>query len=266
MLYEPALRFAQRHTPRPEPAGLDVTSSLRHFSIVSWAVPPERLRARLHPRLELDLLTLDDGRVCALVSAVSFENHEFQAAAFPTPAITCGQTNYRVYVRDRETGQPAVWFLGTALDSFSVVFPKVLWDMPWHRARMRFACQEDPDAHEGYARYELDADSDDAPARLALEGLGVFAERLEGLPDVEEGLVWLTHPFVGFYDDGHGGLHTYSVWHEPVRLVEARVVEARFGLLDALGVVPHEEQGRVHSALTARRTDYTIYLPPKRVP
>ena len=42
MLYEPALRFAQRHTPRPEPTGLDVTSSLRHFSIVSWAVPPER--------------------------------------------------------------------------------------------------------------------------------------------------------------------------------------------------------------------------------
>jgi hypothetical protein len=49
-------------------------------------------------------------------------------------------------------------------------------------------------------------------------------------------------------------------------LVEARVVEARFGLLDALGVVPYEEQGRVHSALMARRTDYTIYLPPKRVP
>jgi hypothetical protein len=61
-------------------------------------------------------------------------------------------------------------------------------------------------------------------------------------------------------------LLTYSVWHEPVRLVEARVVEARFGLLDALGVVPYEEQRRVHSALVARRTDYTIYLPPKRVP
>src|SRR5512134_2369259 len=99
---------------RPAASGIDAITTLRHFAIVTYALPPERLRPLVDRRFELDCIDVDGGRK-ALLSVVPFEDQDFRAAAFPSPRWRFGQTNYRVYVRDRTTGERAVWFLGTTL-------------------------------------------------------------------------------------------------------------------------------------------------------
>ncbi|MDB4981962.1 MAG: hypothetical protein JWM82_2714, partial [Myxococcales bacterium] len=180
------------------------------------------------------------------------------------PRFRFGQTNYRTYVRDRETGQPAVWFFGTTLDSWLVVVPRYVWKLPWHRGRVRFDCAFDAE-HGRYARYRMTTQSAWAPVELELEDSGDPVASLAGFPDLEAGLVALTHPLMGVYTRRDGALGTYRIWHDRLRCTAGRVVDARFGLLDRLGVVPFAEQLAPHSVLLQHRSEFTIYLPPQRL-
>ena len=78
---------------RPTPQGSDAVTTLRHFAIVTYAVPPERLAGLVHDRFEPDCVEPDGARM-ALLSVVPFEDQDFRAAAFPSPRMKCGQTNY----------------------------------------------------------------------------------------------------------------------------------------------------------------------------
>jgi hypothetical protein len=42
-------------------------------------------------------------------------------------------------------------------------------------------------------------------------------------------------------------------------------LRAEIGLFDRLGIVPFAEQSRPHSVLLQHETEFTIYLPPRRV-
>lgn len=246
---------------RPAVSGLDALTTLRHFAIITYAVPPERLQPLLHPRFELDCVTLN-GQTRALVSVVPFEDQDFRAAAFPSPRWRFGQTNYRIYVRDRLTNTRAVWFLGTTLGSWLVSVPRYLWRLPWHAGRFRMACTQAPSGR--YTNFKLATASRWAAASLDLEDTGeppVF----DGFPDAETGLVVLTHPLTGYYLRRDGHLGTYAVWHERLTPTAGRVRTARWELLDRLGLVPFAEQHTPHSVLIQPRTEFTVYLPPRRV-
>ena len=160
---------------RPVRSGaLTVDTHLDHFALVIYAVPPERLRALIPgERFDLELVSID-GRESALVSAVPFLDVGFHFRALPIPRFSFGQTNYRAYVRDKRSGEPAVWFFGTTLGSPIVAIPRALWRIPWHRARYHFQCEYDA-AADRYARYEIDAESDWSPMHLALDDSGAAA-------------------------------------------------------------------------------------------
>lgn len=243
---------------RPAAAGIDAVTTLRHFAIVTYAVPPERLRPHVHPRFDLDLVEFD-GRPRALLSVVPFEDEDFRAAAFPSPRWRFGQTNYRIYVRDAATGERCVWFLGTTLGSWTVMLPKYLWRLPWHHGRFRFDCVC---AGERYTRYRLETVSAWAPVRLDLDHLGGRAIH-RGFPDDETAEVVLTHPLRGYYFRSDGRLGSYSIWHDRLTATSARVREARFGLLDRLGLVPYDEQRDAYSVLVQPSTEFLIRLPPR---
>ncbi len=87
------------------------------------------MRPYVHARFALERISLD-GSERALISAVPFEDHDFRAGAFPSPRWKFGQTNYRSYGIDRETGERVTWFLGTVLDSWTVVVPRHRWKLP----------------------------------------------------------------------------------------------------------------------------------------
>jgi len=258
------LRFTEDLLVRPPLAGIDVLATLEHFAIVSYAVDPDRVRPLVPRRFEIDCLVDSPGGWLALVSMVPFEDQDFRFAAAPWLKYRFGQTNYRTYVTDRETGERAVWFFGTTLDSWSVVVPRYGWRMPWHLGRMRFDCAYDP-ADGRYSRYRMTTTSDWAPVELDLEDSGQPVGELRGMADFEAGLVALTHPLVGVYARRGGGIGTYRIWHDRLQCNVGRCVRARIGLFDRLGLVPYTEQQAPHSVLIQHRTEFAIYLPPRRL-
>jgi uncharacterized protein YqjF (DUF2071 family) len=253
-------RFADAPTTFPPPTLLGLRSTLHHFAIVTYAVPPERLMNHVDPAFRLDTAWVDHGER-ALVSVVPFLNTEFRSSRLWSPSLSFGQTNYRVYVIERATGRRGVWFLGTTLHSATVWVPRLLWGMPWHYGELDFDCEL---ARGTYRTYCLRTESEVAPVELSLASRGETAVSLPGFEDDETSLVVLTHPLEGYFRRRDGHVGRYSVWHERLELHHAEVETARFGWLDALGIVPFEEQLTPHSVLLQPRTDFWVHLPPRR--
>ena len=254
------LHFADHLIPRPAPRGIDAVTRLADFAIITYCVPPEHLRPLIHERFALDTIDFGTGEQ-ALLSVVPFRDLDFTAAAFPFPKWRFGQTNYRVYVRDRLTGEHCVWFTGTTLASWTVALPRYLWRLPWHAGRMRFDCQL---ADGRYHHYAMETRARWAPASLQLRSVDAAAQH-PGFPDEESALVCLTHPLTGYYYRRDGRLGSYTVWHDQLDLHAGELIDARFGFLDRLGLVPFAEQAQPYSVLLQPETEFTIYLPPVAV-
>ncbi len=256
-----ALRFADHERPRPRPSGIDVVSTLRHFVICTYAVDPARLRPWVDERF--DLLTIPlAGQHKALISIVPFCELDFRLAAYPSPQFRFNQTNYRIYVTDRQTGEPCVWFIGSLLDSFTVAVPRYLWKLPWHYGRMRFDCELEGGL---YRRYKMETHSKWAEARLELRQEVGLEQKHPGFPDEESALVTLTHPLTGYYYRRDGRLGSYSIWHDRLKMTPAQLLSARFDVLERMGIANSEEQQQPYSLLVQPKTEFTIYLPPAAV-
>lgn len=245
----------------PRVGWLDVRTVLHHFAIVTFTVDPAALRPYVHERFDLDTIVDDSGRTRALISVVPFEDHDFAFARLPWPRWTFGQTNYRAYVRDTATGERAVWFFGTVVDFAGVVVPRYAWRLPWHHASIEFDCKYDEGAAR-YERYAMTARSAWAPATLELADTGVAPTALTGFASLEDGLLALTHPLSGYYYRRDGRLGNYSVWHPRIKATVGRVVNARFPVLERLGVLPPDGAYSEHSVLIQPRIDFVIHLPP----
>lgn len=248
-------------SPRPAAKPGDVITTLRHFAIVTYAIPTERLAGLIDDRFALDTVDID-GQPRALISVVPFEDEDFRWAASDGPRWRFGQTNYRIYVRDQQTGRRAVWFLGTTLGSWRVVVPRYWWRLPWHYGRFTFDCEPSGDGH--YTSYRVETKSRWAPLLLELDSVPEASLALAGFADTATALDVLTHPLDGFFRRRDGHLGTYSVWHERLTPTPGRVRRARIGLLDRLGLVPFAEQAEAHSVLIQERTEFQIHLPPRR--
>jgi len=259
-----ALRFTPALLTKPPLRRLTVETTLQHFAIVTYWVDPDRLRTHLHPRFEAVCLPSEGYDRRALVSVVTFLDRDFRFVACPWITGQFGQTNYRAYVQDTETGEQAVWFFGTCLDSASVAVPRHAWKLPWHRARLAFDCAYDSTARR-YTRYEVTTRSRWAPAHLTLGDSGAAVDALPGLSNLEANLVLLTHPMRGFFARRDGALGSYSVWHDRMRPTLGTVRSASYPLLDRLELVRDTDVSGVHSVLLQPTIDFTVYLPPSRV-
>lgn len=252
------LSFKDCLIPRPKPRGIDVVSLLHHFAIVTYAVDPARLRRRVHPRFEL--LTIErEGRKRALISIVPFAEVNFGLAAYPSPRFRFNQTNYRVYVTDTKTGDHCVWFIGSLLDSITVLIPRYLWKLPWHYGQMQFDCELDG---KSYKHYRMRTRSKWADAELELVTEAGLKSAHYGFPDEESALAYLTHPLKGYYYRRDGKLGSYSIWHDRLNMQPARLASARFDVLDRMGIAGLEEQQEPYSVLVQPEAEFTVYLPP----
>jgi hypothetical protein len=255
------LRFTPRLLSKPPPRGMAVETTLEHFAIVTYWVDPDRLRTHLHSRFEPDVVAAGDGLSAALVSVVTFLDRDFRFVACPWFTGSFGQTNYRAYVTDTHTGEHAAWFFGTCLDSWSVVVPRYVWKLPWHRSRMTFDCRCHDDAGR-YSTFSVTTESHWAPGRLALDDSGEPPNSLPGFSNLESGLVLLTHPLRGYFLRRDGGLGSYAIWHPRLEPTVGAVKIATYPLLARLDLVAEGDTSRVHSVLVSRSIDFTIYLPP----
>lgn len=253
-------KFEDYLIDRPKPKGIDVLCGLKHFAIITYAVPAIRFEGMFPDRFKLDSITID-GRELGLISAVPFIDVDFTSAVYPFPKFTMGQTNYRIYIIDTETGERCVWFLGTTLDSWTIAVPRYVWNLPWHPGKVRFDCELNE--HSGlYDKYEMSTDSNWAKATLALEQAEGDTFSFPGFPDTETALIYLTHPLAGFYFRRDGKLGTYRVWHKKLEVKPAQLKFADFRLLSKLGIVKESEQCTPYSVLIEPINEFTIYLPP----
>ena len=248
--------------PRPQPSGIDVSCKLQHFAIITYAFPPERFASVMPPRLALDTVEIG-GKEYGLLSVVPFMDVDFTSAVYPFPKFRMGQTNYRIYIVDRETGERCVWFLGTTLDSWTRFVPHTLWKLPWFEGKMSFDCRSD--AQGRYQHYEMHTQAQWAPAHIVLKSSDDHTMPLAGFPDQETALVYLTHPLRGFYYRRDGKLGTYRVWHDQLHVHPGQLVSAHFGLLSRMGLLSIEEQQNPHSVLIEPINEFTVYLPPQIV-
>lgn len=257
------IRFSDFLSKRPKPKGLDVQCGLKHFAIITYAVPTERFDGLFPARFKLDTLVIDGNEV-GLISVVPFIDVDFTSAVFPFPKFTMGQTNYRIYIIDTNTGERCVWFLGTTLDSWTLVVPRYLWKLPWHKGKVVFDCLYD-EATKRYEKYGMHTASKWAAASVQLIQSKHEAFIFAGFPDNETALVYLTHPLAGFYFRRDGKLGTYRVWHKRLEVKPASLKSANFQLLSDLGIVKLGEQQMPYSVLIEGLNEFTIYLPPKRI-
>ncbi|MEM7456530.1 MAG: DUF2071 domain-containing protein [Planctomycetota bacterium] len=258
------IQFGEDQFHRPRVSGIDVITTLQHFAIITYVVDPDALRPHVHERFELDCIRREDGSPGALISVVPFLDLDFRFIRFPWFTWKFGQTNYRAYVRDRQTGEHVAWFFGTSLDSWTVNIPKHIWKLPWHRGKIRFETSYDRSKNR-YSCYEMETESSWAPASLKLEDTGVALDSLDGFATLESGLVILTHPLKGYYHRRDGRLGSYSIWHDKLQMTIGNATRAEFPLLERLGLVRTGDTSNLHSVMIQPATEFTIYLPPRPV-
>lgn len=249
---------------RPEPVGRwDVRSRLAHFALVNYALPKERLAPHI-PEDRFEIAEFDiGGRRLAMMSAVPFLDLDFHFPRLaPFAKFRFAQTNYRVYVNDRRTGEPCVWFFGTTLGSRTVCIPRWLWRLPWHFARYQLDCAHNAAAGR-YDSFRITADSQWAPAEIELEDTGTPIAGCEGLRSPEEVALVLTHPVDGYFRRQDGQLGHYSVWHEQISFTSARPRRLRFGLFERLNLLSRDEMNQPHSVFLCPEVEFLIRLPPR---
>jgi uncharacterized protein DUF2071 len=258
------LRFTPALLAKPPLRMAAVETTLEHFAIVTYWVDPSALRKHLHPRFEPVSLIADGRPRRSLVSVVTFLDRDFRFVACPWLKRSFGQTNYRAYVQDTETGEHVAWFFGTCLDSITVSVPRHYWKLPWHRAHMTFDCRYDSGSRR-YAAFGVTTESDWAPGRVAIRDSGEPPTRVAGVASLEAGLVLLTHPLRGYYFRRDGALGSYAVWHDRTTPTLGTADEASYPLLQRLELIATGDLRDLHSVLLQPRIAFTIYLPPRRI-
>jgi hypothetical protein len=246
--------FAQ---PRSVRHGLDATTTLQDFALVTFDVDPERLTATLPEGLAPEIRTLDDGRRRGFVSAVSFRDVDFRFSFAEFVRASFFQTNYRAYVRGPD-GLASVFFYGTTLDSRLVVLPRHAWQMPWHPGSTRIEATWSTDGICTDYRHRCTGAWGTADVRLT--GSSEPMGRLDGFVDVDDAARVITHPLLGWFLRPDGSLGRYRVWHDRLRPHLGTATKARYSVFEDLGLV--EPRATPHSVLLQRATEFDVFLPP----
>ena len=261
--YDPRALLERRLAPR-KPGIFDIDSPLEHFALITYAVPPERLAPHI-PTDRFEIPTFEiDGEQRALLSVVPFIDADFRFRLLPFARFRFAQTNYRVYVTNRETGEPVVWFFGTTLGGWPVRLARFFWKIPWYPAKYVWTCNYD-EAGGRYVTYRYATESKWAAARIDVRDTGAAVDSLPGFESRDEMTLVLTHPVDGYFYRLDGTLGTYSVSHEVLQLTVGEPVDLHFDLLERLGVLSAAEMQQPHSVLLCQQTQFHIYMPPRRV-
>ena len=236
---------------------LDIRSDLLHFALINYAVP----KALLQPYIPTDRFEIMEfnigGERRAVLSVVPFVDADFSFyRLLPWAKFRFPQTNHRVYVTDKATGEPVVWFFGTTLGSRVVHLARALWRIPWYRAHYHVDCVFDEE-NGRYKSYKMGIHSEWCAAQIEIEDTGKPVEL-----SAAERLI-LTQPVDGFFYRLDGRIGGYAVWHELIPLTAANPRRLYFSLYERLGIMTKEEMQNPHSIFLCPRIPFEIYMPPR---
>ncbi len=244
---------------------LDVESKLTHFALINYALPKNRLEKYI-PAERFEIPEFDiDGEKMALMSAVPFLDEDFKfTKLFPFKSFRFMQTNFRVYVVDRQTNEQVVWFFGTTLGAYYVYLPKILWKIPWHYAKYQTEFEYD-NAAKKYNRFEVKSESDWCSSNINILDTGEPVASHAGFENLDAIKLILTHPIQGFFYRTDNKLGTYSVWHKELEITQGTADGIYFSLYERLGLLSKAEMNNPVSIFICPEIVFQVILPPRRL-
>jgi len=254
-------KLGQRVSNRRRKSLLDFNTTLQHFCIVSFKTSVDKLNSMLPDGLKSRVFE-DDGEQFALISAVGFQDADFGFRALGNfPRFNFFQTNYRAYIVD-ENGIDCVWFFGTTLGSWTASIPRRIWKMPWTKGKYSFDYKLNDDC---YSNYHLDFISNAGNGKIHVKSNNEDMKLHAGFNSLDEQLLILTHPIIGYYYRRDGRVGSYEIWHPEMRLHEGSAVDIKLDLFYDLGLVSQSEFNNPHSLLLTEFIEFDILMPPRIV-
>ncbi len=238
---------------RPRPRWCHAHALLEDFAIINWSVDPERLRQHLPEGFEPE-----ERSGTAYVAMVAFRNQGFHFRAAPFVRLSCGQADYRTFVRRGE--ERGVWFFGGSLSSPLVVVATAMWKMPWHRESIDIGTSPRASAH---AQWRFRASGDWGAAAVTLNSTGRPFPPSRSFDGVSDNVDSLTDPTVGWYPRRDGAVGRYSVWHEPLQLQEATAEVTRCDVFERLGLIDKNQSPS--GAGLQRTVSFDVHTPPTKI-
>lgn len=240
---------------------LTVSTLLRHFSIITYLVELEKLRAVIPEKFDIYTIVVDNKQF-GLVSAVTFIDKDFHfKKIFPFWKLQFPQTNYRAYVVDKYTGEKCAWFFGTGLGSPLVVIPKRLWKMPWFFSKYKTYF----DYKDRYLSYKIEISAPNSSATIDIEEHETSNFITKDFRNSEEARLILTHPVTGYFSRSDGNIGRYKIWHPKMEIKTGRCKNAYFEKFEKLRLLSMDEMNKPYSILLTKEIEFIIDLPPKQL-
>ncbi len=240
-------------------AAVSVSTSVtfEHLAIVSYAVPPERVRPLVPSELALDTIAGADGRPLALVSAVAFHVRSASGLAGFSLLLETAQVNLRTYVR---TKQRAVYFIRVEIGTRPLGMLAEIALRGASPAPILLAPDYD-EASGHYRAYEIRCLSPAGEVSLEISGEGTAGNPPLGFDSWQSAGRFITDRPVGFASSTLGGYVRLDVGHAPLAASPGRLVEGRLRSLERLSILTREEGTQPHSVLLTRRAVFEVRPP-----
>lgn len=223
-----------------------VKMGLESLVYISYLVPAGRVR-HFVPRV-LPLASDEGGNV--YVSFVAMKCRNVRLSGIPWPRFNYDQLNLRTYVSEPQTGTPAVYFLKSGVSMGIVPLITRLMGIPWEKISFNM----------------------DARSRQVYRAWGSWLGQIDfeigsrGGEALQEQVVrHLTGPMMGFMG-GEGKLRRFRINHRSLEVQEAVLNYIRFPLPVEEGLISETQSQKPDSVLMVPEAEFTVYLPPRRVP
>ncbi|UIR56805.1 DUF2071 domain-containing protein [Sphingobacterium sp. SRCM116780] len=238
-----------------------VATQLRHFSIVTYLVPIEKLRRVIPLCFDIYTITIE-GKHWGMVSAVTFIDKDFHFKnILPFWKLEFPQTNYRAYIINKTTGENCVWFFGTGLGSRFVFIPQKVWKMPWFLSTY----ETNFEYTDKYTSYQIEITAQNANANIDIIEDSVPRFITEDFSSAEEARLVLTHPVTGYFKRSDNYIGSYKIWHPLMEISTGQCKNAYFEKFEKLELLTIEQMKHPYSVLLTKEIDFVIELPPQKL-
>jgi len=225
---------------------ITIKMDLESLVYISYLVPTDRIRQFVPEVLPI---ASDEGDK-AYVSFVAMKCRRVRLTGLPWPRFNYDQLNLRTYVSDPQTGTPAVYFLSSGVSIGIVPLITRLLGIPWEKISLDMGSGLKP-GYQGRGDWLGQIDFEVEPQ--ANEAL-------------QEPLVrHLTGPMMGFIGD-RSKLRRFRISHRSLEVKRAVLNYIRFQLPVDKGLIMEDELQNPDSVLMVPKAEFTVYMPPHRVP
>jgi hypothetical protein len=264
-----------------------MTVTLRHFLIVSHAVPADRVRSLVPAGLTLDTIKVQ-GETCAILQATCFFNDNFHYTPLPKPSLDFWQTTYRVLTRQpaqkaaAQSG-PAVPGPATASPATARPDPGAFFFQTYLGTRASWGAQRAVASEADYADFnvimrgeyatyvaDVKPTDDTPPMQIAVRARARRDQRpVAPFVDWDKMTYFLTYRPNAYYQLSVGeNLGVLTVEHEVMHPIAAEIApvgaeipEVRFGVWEKLGLLTAAEMPRPFAVLIQPEIKFVTQAP-----